>query len=165
MKVFALAFFIVLLSGCATQPLPRSEGEVVARYGQPSEEWQQPDGTRVLMYADTPLGYGSTRYIVDKDHAVIAVEPVINDEHFARLKAGMTEEDVRHELGRPGERAAYRNLNEYVWSWRYLEFGNRRMFFNAHFDSSSGRLKHTSRTPEPEPHFRTPFGFGMGLGF
>ena len=145
---------VLVLAACATQPPPRSEGELISRHGRPTEEWTLPDGNRALMYADTPLGYGSTRFIVDREYQVIAAEPVINEDHFVRLKAGMSEEDVRHELGRPGETSAYANLNERVWSWRYIEFGNRRMFFNAHFDAGSGRLKYTSRTPEPEPRFR-----------
>jgi len=148
----ALAVLLpVLLAACAVPLVPGQsrEGEVVARYGPPSEQWELPNGSRMLMYADTPMGYGSTRITVDRDGIVRAVEPVINEEHFARLLPGMTMEDVRKELGRPGEFARYPRLGEDVWSWRYVEFGNRRMFFNAHFDPG-GRLKYTSRTPEPD---------------
>jgi hypothetical protein len=70
-RFFTLAALLAGVTACATQLPPRSEGEIVARFGQPTEEWQQPDGTRILMYADTPMGYGSTRYIVDKEHTVI----------------------------------------------------------------------------------------------
>lgn len=165
-RLFCVLAMGVLACACATsiQPGVSRESDLIARHGAPSEEWQQPDGTRVLMYADTPMGYGSTKYIVDKDHTVVAVEPVINEEHFARLRPGMTREEVRRELGRPGEFAGYPRLNEDVWSWRYIEFGNRRMFFNAHFDASTGLLKHTSRSPEPEPILRHP-GIGFGFGF
>ena len=43
-------------------------------------------------------GYGSTRFIVDREYQVIAAEPVINEDHFVRLKAGMSEEDVERVL-------------------------------------------------------------------
>jgi hypothetical protein len=144
------AFIAVLIAGCAAPLLPGQsrEGEVIARYGPPTDEWRLPDGTRMLMYADTPLGYGSTRIAIDRDSIVRSVEPVINEEHFARLLPGMSMQDVAHELGRPGGFGRYPLLDEDVWSWRYIEFGNRRMFFNAHFDPA-GRLKYTSRTPEP----------------
>jgi hypothetical protein len=165
--LFAVLALLAVLFGCAASPFappPAREGEVIARYGQPTEEWDNPDGTRVLMYSDTPMGYGSRRYVIDKDHNVISGGPVISEEGFARLQQGMSQEQVRRELGRPGETAAYSRLNEHVWSWRYVEFGDRRMFFNAHFDNATGRLKHTSRTPEPEPHHRNIFGFGSGFG-
>jgi hypothetical protein len=51
-------------------------------------------------------------------------------------------------LGRPTEEKAYANLGERVVSWRYLEFGGRRMFFNAHLDSSD-HVKYVTRSPDP----------------
>ena len=157
MRVIAAVIALPLaLAACITPPpVPGEtrEADVIARYGPPSDQWTLPDGSRVFMYADTPMGYGSTRITVDRDSVVRSVEPVINEAHFARLRPGMTKEDVRHELGRPGEVARYPLLNEDVWSWRYVEFGNRRMFFNAHFDAN-GYFKYASRTPEPRRPLR-----------
>jgi len=67
----------------------------------------------------------------------------------AKLRPGLTMDEVRRELGEPYDRQRYPNLGESVLSWFYVEHGPRHMFFNAHFDSSTGRLKHTSRTIDP----------------
>jgi hypothetical protein len=161
MRRQSLVLACLALAACATQP-PRSEAELLSRHGPPSEQWEQPDGTRALMYADTPMGYGSTRYVVDRNHAIVAVEPVINEEHFARITPGLSQEQVRRELGRPGEVRGYSRLNETVWSWRYIDFGDRHMFFNAHFDAGTGTVNYTSRSEE---YFHPRIGIGAGFGF
>lgn len=67
----------------------------------------------------------------------------------AKIRPGMTVDQVRQELGNPYDSQRYPNLGESVLSWFYLEHGPRHMFFNAHFDSSTHLLKYTSRTPDP----------------
>jgi len=75
-------------------------------------------------------------------------EQVVDESAFANVVLGLTRDEVLQMLGPPTEEQSFANLGEDVVSWRYVEFGNRLMFFNAHFDRS-GRLKYTSRTPDP----------------
>jgi len=59
--------------------------------------------------------------------------------------AGMTRDQVRQILGKPGEISRFKRQNEEVWGWRYLEATQRTMFFYAHFDQDTGLLKRTDQ--------------------
>jgi len=142
----------MLLAGCFAPIVPGEsrEAEVYERFGQPDERWERADGSRVLVYPGGPLGMQSWRFTVAPDGTVQQVEQLLDEAHFARIRANMTQDEVRRELGRHGESMRFPNLNEEVWSWRYMDFGNRRMFFNVHFDPE-GRVKYTSRTEDRVP--------------
>ena len=136
-----------LLSGCASLvPGTSREADVTAYFGQPAEQRQLPDGGKVLDFPRSPLGYENWRVTVGPDGTVRSVEQLLDDAHFNRLKPGITMDEVKRELGRPGEYSAYPALAEEVISWRFIDF-SRPMFFNAHFDGA-GRLKYTSRRDE-----------------
>jgi hypothetical protein len=148
--IYSLLFSSVLLSACTTLvPGTSKEADVLAHFGQPVEQRTLPDGGRILEYPRSPLGFENWRVTLGADGTVRNVEQLLDEPHFARVKPGMTVDQVKLELGRPGEFAKYANLSEEVLSWRYMEF-SRRMFFNAHFDMS-GRLKYASRSEESLP--------------
>jgi hypothetical protein len=142
----------LLLAGCFTPIVPGEsrEAELYERFGQPDERREASDGSRVLVYPGGPLGTQSWRFTVSPEGIVERIEQLLDEAHFARIRAPMTRDEVRRELGRPGESMRFANLQEEVWSWRYLDFGNRRMFFNVHFDPQ-GRVKYTSRSEEELP--------------
>jgi len=142
---------IFLLSGCASLvPGTSREADVNAYFGQAAEQRQLPDGGRVLDFPRAPLGHENWRVTLGPDGIVRSVEQLLDEAHFARLKPGMTLDEVKRALGRHGEYSAYAALSEEVFSWRYMEVGIRRMFFNAHFDAN-GRFKHSSRSEETIP--------------
>ena len=146
-----LCITVLLTSSCASLvPGTSRESDVTAYFGQPAEQRQLPDGGRVLDFPRAPSGHENWRVTIRPDGIVRNVEQLLDDAHFNKLKRGMTMDEVKSELSRPGEYAAYPALSEEVLSWRYMEFGSRRMFFNAHFDAS-GRFKYSSRTEESIP--------------
>lgn len=124
------------------------EEDLIARFGRPADEHVLPDGTRRLDFPQQPEGTENWRACLGPDGVLRSLDQLLDEANFARILPGLTRSEVRELLGRPAEEAHYSRLEEDVMSWRYGEFGNRRMFFNAHFDGS-GRLKHTSRTPDP----------------
>jgi hypothetical protein len=142
----------LLLAGCLAPIVPGSsrEADVYERYGPPDDRWERADGGRVLVYPGGPLGLQSWRFTVAPDGSVEQVEQLLDEAHFARIRPGMTRDEVRRELGRHAESMRFPNLQEEVWSWRYMDYGNRRMFFNAHFDAE-GRVKYTSRSEDYVP--------------
>jgi outer membrane protein assembly factor BamE (lipoprotein component of BamABCDE complex) len=75
-------------------------------------------------------------------------EQVLDEAAVSQLGPSMTREELIARLGPPASEAQYRALGEKVLSWHYVEFGNRRMYFNAHFDEQD-RLQRYSRTPDP----------------
>ena len=123
------------------------EQDVIAKFGQPAEERRLPDGSRVLDFPREPEGAENWRVTIGPDGTVRTVEQLVDEPTFTKVLAGLTRDEVLQMLGRPSEEQSFPNLGEEVVSWRYLEFGNRVMFFNAHF--VDGRLKYTSRTPDP----------------
>jgi hypothetical protein len=83
---------------------------------------------------------------VGSDHAVKDVRQVLSEQYFSQVKAGMSRDDVRQLLGKPGEVSQFPARDEEVWSWRYLQ-GNP-MFFNVMFDHSAGTVRTTQRLEE-----------------
>ena len=73
------------------------------------------------------------------------IEQVLTEENFRKVQPGMTRDQVRQILGKPGEISRFKRQNEEVWGWRYLEATQRTMFFYAHFDQDSGLLKRTDQ--------------------
>ncbi len=145
-----IALALVLLAGCASViPGSSRESDVIARFGQPAEQRQLADGSRILDYPRAPLGFENWRITLGPDGTVRNVEQLLDEMHFAKLQPGMSIDEVGRILGRSAETARYANLAEQVVSWRYMEF-SRRMFFNAHFDALH-RLKYSSRTEEFVP--------------
>jgi hypothetical protein len=138
-----------VLGGCATLVTSVSrESDVVASFGTPAETRQLADGGRVLEYPKQPFGTENWRVTLNADGTVRSMEQLIDEAHFAKVRRGMSVDEVLRELGRPSEKKAFANSGETVLSWGYM-VPDQRMQFNAHFDAASGRLKRTSRTPDP----------------
>ncbi|MFM9970739.1 MAG: hypothetical protein ACKVQK_20295 [Burkholderiales bacterium] len=138
------------LVACAMPIVPgaSSESDVIAYFGKPIDSRELAGGNREFDYPRGPLGRENWRVTLSAEGRVVQVEQLLSEPGFARLTKGMSQAEVNRSLGRHFVTTNYANLNEQVWSWRYVDFGNRLMFFNAHFDVSSGLLKYTSRTPE-----------------
>lgn len=148
--LIGLAF--LTLAACASlatlTPGVSREQDVIAKFGAPADERRLPDGSRVLDFPREPEGMENWRVTLAPDGTVRSVEQLVDEPTFARILPGLSRSEVLQMLGRPSEEKHFPNLGEDVLSWRYLEFGNRRMFFNANF-GPDGRLKYTSRTPDP----------------
>jgi outer membrane protein assembly factor BamE (lipoprotein component of BamABCDE complex) len=80
------------------------------------------------------------------DRAVREIHQVLNEEYFSRVRAGMSRDEVRQLLGKPGEIMMFGARDEEVWSWRYQQ--QNPMFFNVLFDRSAGTVRTTQRLEE-----------------
>lgn len=138
----------LLLAGCAalrppSVPLGTSMQEVEARLGRPLDvvssggatEWQYPTGP-----------YGQNTYIVTfgPDQRVSGFRQALTYDNFAKIRLDMTGDEIRAMFGRPYTTVYYRNLDQEVWSYRYLIPVNDNRIFNVHFDAKNGRVKTTS---------------------
>lgn len=146
-----LAACSLLLGACAAPIIPGTsmESDVFAYFGKPADTRQLEGGRREFDYPRGPAGRETWRVTLSPEGRVLAVENLLEDPNFGRLKPKMTKQEVDRILGRHFFTSEFPNLGEEVWSWRYTEFGNRMMYFNAHFDAGSGLLKYASRTPDP----------------
>jgi len=71
---------------------------------------------------------------------------VLSEEYFSKVRAGMSRDEVRRLLGKPGEISVFGARDEEVWSWRYQQ--QNPMFFNVLFDRSAGTVRTTQRLEE-----------------
>jgi outer membrane protein assembly factor BamE (lipoprotein component of BamABCDE complex) len=123
-----------------------TEAQIRDQMGAPETERTFTDGSKRLEYPRGPAG--TTTYFVDLDrngHFVSATQ-VLTAENIARVRPGMTMDEVRRLLGKPTTYAEYPLKKERVWSWHWLEDGvNRDAMFNAHF-GPAGTVVTTSRS-------------------
>jgi outer membrane protein assembly factor BamE (lipoprotein component of BamABCDE complex) len=76
-------------------------------------------------------------------------EQVLNESQFARISAGLSRDQVRRLLGKPGQVNVYRNSGEEVWDWRFAGgLPTEEWHFHVHFDQESGLVKRSSRRLE-----------------
>jgi hypothetical protein len=122
-----------------------SESDVRMVMGKPDTVWEEEDGSRVLEYPKGPEGARTWFFMIDKDGKMRDYRQVLTEENFARIKPGMSKDEVRRMLGKPRSVAQYKLKNEEAWDWRYLPApGTGPRLFNVHFDMTSGKVTATS---------------------
>ena len=137
------------LAGCANLTAVSSgmpAQQVQAKLGAPETIRKNADGSEVWEYPGGPLGRQTYMVTLGSDRAVQAVHQVLNDEYFSRVRAGMSRDEVRRLLGKPGEIMVFGARDEEVWSWRYQQ--QNPMFFNVLFDRTAGTVRTIQRIEE-----------------
>jgi len=137
------------LAGCANLTAVASgmpAQQVQAKLGAPETIRKNADGSEVWEYPGGPLGRQTYMVTLGSDRAVQEVHQVLNDEYFSRVRAGMSRDEVRRLLGKPGEIMVFGARDEEVWSWRYQQ--QNPMFFNVLFDRTAGTVRTTQRIEE-----------------
>lgn len=150
------AFAVLLTAGCDRQGRPveefgldklakgiSSESDVRMVMGKPETVWEDEDGTRALQYPKGPEGVRTWEFVIDKSGTLKDYRQLLTEESFARVKPGMTRDEVRRMLGKPRTVVQYKLKNEEAWDWRYQASTEPR-FFSVHFDITSGRVTGTS---------------------
>lgn len=155
-RKFLLLGASVLLFACDQQGRPieeaglnklgkgvSSEADVRMLMGQPDTVWEEADGSRTLEYPKGPEGARTWMFSIDRFGKLQDYRQVLTKENFARIQPGMTRDDVRRLLGKPGGMVQFKRKNEEVWDWRFLDGVDVKMF-NVHFDIGSGKVTQTS---------------------
>jgi outer membrane protein assembly factor BamE (lipoprotein component of BamABCDE complex) len=123
-----------------------TEAQIRDQMGEPDTARTFTDGSKRLEYPRGPAG--TTTYFVDIDAngRFVSVTQVLTAANLAKVRPGMTQDEVRRLLGKPTSIAEYPLKQERVWSWHWLEGGvNRDAMFNAHF-GPDGIVVTTSRS-------------------
>lgn len=115
----------LLLAACATAPPGPGTGrdEVLRDWGRPTARHALPAGAERLEYASGP--YGRTTWMIDLDASgrVEQARQVLNEAEFMQVQlrsaSGLTGDELRRWIGRPGERRHGGWAGGEVWSWRY----------------------------------------------
>ena len=152
--VTALPLLLALLA-CDPQRISEleegvsTEADVRARFGTPENIWDGPGGERIFEYNRQPAGQTNYMISIGPDGRMTALRQVLHPATFARVRPGMTMEDVRKLLGKPMKQASYPLKNEIAWDWRYLEPPNTSMVFTVWFNPDY-RVVRTGTAPDPE---------------
>lgn len=127
-----------------------SVADVQALMGTPTLRWSDPDGGEQLAYVRGPAGYHTIMIRTDRHGIVVSRENVLSPKHFAKLRAGMSKEEVLRALGPPDPlRTVYfAARDELVWDWRWCDDYAEPARFYVLFDGTSGTLRTTMSQPE-----------------
>lgn len=110
--------------------------------GPPTMEWEDADGSASWEYTRMPNGI--VNYMVDfgPDRVVRAVRQVLTEENFAKVRPGMTRDEIRRLLGQPASEQYFFLKKEYVWDWKTRTEASYDYFFDVYFDEQG----HVTRT-------------------
>lgn len=151
----ASAALAMLLAGCDPQRISEleegvaTEADVRARFGQPEQVWDGPNGAKILEYNRQPAGRKNYMITIEGDGRMSALRQVLTPANFARIQPGMMMEEVRKILGKPAKAVTYSLKNETAWDWRYLEPPNTPLVFTVWFNPDMRVLRSTTG-PDPE---------------
>jgi outer membrane protein assembly factor BamE (lipoprotein component of BamABCDE complex) len=132
------------------KPGQTSASQVRRIMGPPTMEWSDDDGTQTWEYARTPNGIVNYMIVFDADQLLTAVRQVLTDENFARVRAGMSCDEVRRLLGQPAHELFFSRKKEAVWDWKIIGVANTPAWFNVHF-GDDGRVLRTSTNSVDAP--------------
>lgn len=115
--------------------------------GEPGMEWKNPDGGRTWEYTRQPEGFECFMLTLGPDEVLRSVEQVITPENLARVRPGMSKDDIRRLLGKPRSVQTFALKQEEVWDWKVGKEVTTDVFFNVHFDLD-GHVLTTSRSQD-----------------
>ncbi|WP_233862801.1 hypothetical protein [Paraburkholderia adhaesiva] len=152
-RVLITGLGALALAGCAqpwTQFHAGDDGEaVIARFGQPREVYDLPDGGKRLMWPTQPMGETTVAADIDAHGKVVNVRQVLDTNEFYRAEIGKwTRADVLVNFGRPMETSYFPLMQREVWTYRYMDVGVWYMLYSFYFDND-GILRLTQKTPDP----------------
>lgn len=113
----------LLLSACAAltpklaQP-GQTEAQMLATMGTPTGRYALDGGAQRVEYAKGPFGRVTWMVDLDAGGRVSAVQQVLTRANFAKVRHGMSRDEVLHLLGQPADKAG-EYMNRQTWSWRF----------------------------------------------
>lgn len=165
MKGLSVVAMALLVAGCASydgrglQAGSSRLADVTRIMGEPALRWTDPEGGETLAYPRGPAGYHTYFVRFDRSGVLVSSANVLEPKQFARLREGMTQEEVLRVIGPPfpGWTQYFKARDELVWEWRWCDDFGEAARFNALFDGTSGRLRSTASLSERQA---VPFGRG-----
>ena len=154
--VTAVALSALSLVGCDDQKIKEleegmsTEADVRARFGEPARIWNEGDGSRTFEYNRQPAGARNYMITIGGDGKMSALRQVLAPHNFAKIVAGMDENEVRRMLGMPAKMMTYQRKKETEWDWNYIDPPARDMQFTVVFDLNGQVLRTGNRERLPD---------------
>jgi len=146
---------LALLVGCTTlndiapgTPL----AEVQARFGRPVYACPLPEAGRRVIWSQQPSGQHAWAATVDANARVQAIEAILTDASFRRLRLGMDSDALRCTFGPPAiiTQAGLGEQRRVVWSYRYRQAQTWNALMHVYLDHDA---RVTRFHPGPDPLF------------
>lgn len=146
-------FFLgaLALVGCdaarldAIVPGQSTTADVIRHWGEPPGRWDNDDGSVTWEYPRGPMGTATYLITLGADGVVRRVEQALTEANYARIRPGMSHDEVRRILGSPGSTTVFPLKQEEVWDWRIagnLQWEEWHLYVNFGLD---GRVRSTSK--------------------
>jgi hypothetical protein len=118
-------FVASLLSACSGYAPPASltglsADQVVAQMGPPETRRAFDGGGTRLEFPRGPYGLHTWFVDLDASGRAVRAEQVLTEQNFGQINPGMTEDEARRRLGRPGEVQGLGRSRGTIWSYRYV---------------------------------------------
>lgn len=119
--MLAVASSLTACSGYApaADPTGMTAEQVIAQMGTPETRRTLDGGGSRLEYPRGPFGLHTWFVDLDPSGRVVRAEQVLNERNFLNINPGMSEDQVRYVLGRPGEVYVLGRSRGVVWNYRY----------------------------------------------
>ncbi|MBN9461434.1 MAG: hypothetical protein J0H00_09425 [Burkholderiales bacterium] len=130
------------------QPGRSTADDVRKLMGRPDMIWEESDGRQVLEYPRGPEGSETWMVEIDAGGRYQGMSDALTPANLARVQPGMSRDDLRRLLGKPGAEERFPARDETVWTWRVKGSVEATEMFHAHL-GPDGRVVRTSRTPDP----------------
>jgi len=119
-----LATCAIFLTACGSYVPPAeltkmNRDQIVERMGQPELQRTMADGMSRLEFPTGPRGKQTWFVYLNAAGDAVRSEQVLTEQNFNRIAPGMTQDEVRQQLGRPGEILTLGRSRGVVWSYRY----------------------------------------------
>jgi outer membrane protein assembly factor BamE (lipoprotein component of BamABCDE complex) len=142
------------LSACDPQRVDKleegvaTEVQVRQQFGDPVTITTEPDGTRTFDYPRQPEGWTNYVIKIGPDGKMSSLRQLLTPDNFARVKPGLTRQQVRDLLGRPAKTQRFELKPEEVWDWRFKQEGQESKMFSVTFDAQ-GQVTRTGIGDDP----------------
>lgn len=145
------ALFVLTLTACAGYsgaglvPDQASADDVLRQMGMPALQWMHADGSRQFAYPRGPMGVHTFMVFIAPDARMQRIVNVLDEENFARIAPGMTQDEVLRVLGppQPAWTVYFKARDELAWEWRYCDTWAQLARFNVLFDGTRGGVRST----------------------
>lgn len=128
-----------------------TQAEVRTRMGDPGFVHWNDDGTATWEYARQPNGTHCYMITFTNNQVVSKIEQVLNEANYAKVRVGMSKDDIRRLFGAPATKQVFANLGEEIWEWRVEGMPPmEETYFMVHFDTDNGGVKKTSSRVQPK---------------
>jgi outer membrane protein assembly factor BamE (lipoprotein component of BamABCDE complex) len=141
-KFWAVWVACAALTACDPQRIEKleegvaTEVDVRKQFGDPVTVTVEADGSRTMDYPRQPEGWTNYVIKIGPDGKMSSLRQLLNPDNFAKVKPGLSQQEVRNMLGRPAKTMPFALKQEEVWDWRFKQHGQESKMFSVTFDAA-----------------------------